>query len=56
MIGERINPSLFIEIEYEVESHLDQGYCDEEEEYQPIFEGEKESEESVETPHDYTAS
>ena len=31
-------------------SYIDEGYCDEEEEYKPISEGEKESEESVEAP------
>ena len=35
---------------YEFASYLDEGSCDEEEEYQPISEGDKESEESTEAP------
>ena len=31
-------------------AHLDEGSCDEEEEYQPILEADEESEESTETP------
>ena len=33
---------------YEFASYLDEGSCDKEEEYQPISEGDKESEESTE--------
>ena len=42
-IGGRWNPSLFEKSEYAFWSHLDEGSCDEEEEYQPISKGAKES-------------
>ena len=51
----KTSPSLFGESDYEVELQIDEGYCDEEEEYQLISEA-AESEESTETPrlgHDY---
>ena len=35
---------------YEFASYLDEGSCDEEEEYQLIYEGDKESEESTKAP------
>ena len=35
---------------YEIASHLDEGSCDEEEEYKPISEGEDESKKSSKTP------
>ena len=49
-VGDRRNPSLFEESEYEVESWLEEGSCHEEEDYSPISEGAKEFEEYVETP------
>ena len=39
IVGGRRTPSLFEESEYEVESWLEEGYCNEEEDYSPIFEG-----------------
>ena len=36
--------------DYELASHSDEGSCDKEEEYQPIFKGDKELEELTETP------
>ena len=47
--GQR-NPSLFEESEHERRLHEDEGSCDEEEDYSPIWERAKESEESIETP------
>ena len=55
-IGGRHTPILFEASEYEVESRLDEGSCNEEEQYSPILEGAEESEETVETPrsgHNY---
>ena len=46
----RQNPSLFEESEHDIFSYLDKRYCDEEENYSLILEGEEESEESMETP------
>ena len=43
-------PSPFNEIEHELQSQVDEGSCDEEEDYSPILEGEKESKECEETP------
>ena len=43
-------PSLFEESEHEILSQLDEGSCDEEENYNLISEGTKEFEEPVETP------
>ena len=48
--GGRQTPSLFEESEYEFQSWLDKGSCDEEEDYNPISKGAKEFEESTETP------
>ena len=46
----RRTPSLFEESEHELQSQLDEGSCDKEEDYSLISEGAEESEESVETP------
>ena len=50
IVGRRQTPCLFEESEYEVESRLNEGSCNKEEYYSPIFEGVEESEEFVETP------
>ena len=49
-IGGRWTPCLFEESEYEVESWLEEGSCDEDEYYSLISEGEEESKKSAETP------
>ena len=46
----RQTPNLFEESEYEVELRLDEGSCDEEEDYSPISEGVEESKEYAEAP------
>ena len=43
-------PSLFKESEHEIQSQVDKGYCDEEEDYSLISEGVEDSEETVESP------
>ena len=46
----RRTPSLFEESEHELQSQVDEGSCDEEEDYSSILEGPEDSEESTETP------
>ena len=45
----RQNPSLFKESEHKLRSHEDEGSCDEEEDYNPILEGSKDSKDSIKT-------
>ena len=49
-VGGRQTPIHFEESEYEAKSWLDEGSCDEEEDYSLIFEVAEESEEIMETP------
>ena len=50
IVGGRWTTGLIEEGEYEVESWLDKGYCNEEEEYILISEGAEDSEETAESP------